>query len=806
MSFDRLSIAHRIYIGFSLLIIVLVGLGLFAMSKFDQMANETDAIGHKITLVSQANDYALSLQSLTASVLTYAQSANGDDRAGVDRQLATTQEVESQFTTLLKNRGFDRRAHDLHALSAQFSETLDSLLLRIENTGASADTILMGANKMASSGPELLRKFQLIGEENPAYGRLVPLAQEILKASNMAILQTMTYAIKPSEASLENARNATSRVDDLLGHAKDNMAGLSRNDKKAPKFLGRDNDLLKQGYVQFQGSNMGLINSYNEFREAIEMSQALAANIRIEAIEAQNETIASVKQQAQSTIESYAAIVIFAALIMIGVAWLIARSILGPLLRLTHEMGVLGEGNTDITIADCERRDEIGTMAQAVKIFRENALEVDRLTQQRLDDQKRDQEKRSASLMAMADTIESETGVVVEKVADETKHLGKAVGTMSQTSEEVSHQAQTVAQSALSSLSLAQQVSEAAQTLTGSITQVAQQVERQSQIASTAQEQADASSKSVQSLSDAADQIVSIVALIDDIAHQTNMLALNATIEAERAGDMGKGFAVVASEVKLLANQTSNATSQISQQINDMMNVTRECVSSIEEITSIIADMAQISQEVSQSVLEQTQETDKISNTIHESCGLAEELNHQVSDAARKMQGVKELSDELGSASKRVTYMVESMQMSLNTAVRSASENMGSNQENKANTLVNDVIDVVLVGESGTFRSQLIDISNNGFALKPTIDVSKGALFDATISGIKGTYQVEILNKHGLKSQKTRLRFLGHIEERHEIVQFVISLWAKRLRYEILEAPHMADAANDHPEAKIAAE
>ena len=75
-------------------------------------------------------------------------------------------------------------------------------------------------------------------------------------------------------------------------------------------------------------------------------------------------------------------------------------------------------------------------------------------------------------------------------------------------------------------------------------------------------------------LSAASREIGAIVQLITTIAEQTNLLALNATIEAARAGDAGKGFAVVATEVKDLAQETAQATSDITSRITAIQDMT----------------------------------------------------------------------------------------------------------------------------------------------------------------------------------------------------------------------------------------
>ncbi|MDV7340463.1 HAMP domain-containing methyl-accepting chemotaxis protein [Terasakiella sp. A23] len=784
MAADRLSISHRIYMGFGFLICALLGLGAFATVQFDEMAGSTEIIGEKITLVGKANDYALSLQELSDAILLYAQSTKAEDRKTVDKQLKKTKAVELAFVQTLNEKGLASKAKEVEVSEAAYLETLDPLLLRIENIGASADMILMGANQLVLSSPELAVKLNKIAVEKPDYEGLSALASQIIVASNKALLETMTYAIKPSEETLANARSATSAVDDVLAETKEGMKGLSRRDRKALKFLGRDNDLLKQGYVQFQGSNLGLIQSFDAFRVAIENTMKLASDIRTTAIEEQNSTTQMVSQASESTITSYIITMGVVAVIAVLLGAVTSRSILGPLKRVTGDMKRLGDGDTDIEVIDRERRDEVGTMAQAVVIFRQNAMDVERLTQQRLEDQKREEEKRSASLMAMADTIESETGVVLEKVAVHTKELGDAVGTMASSSQQVSDRADDVADQAKSSLELAERVATAAQNLAGSIDMVSERVERQRNIANTAMTQAGKSSKSVESLSVAADSIGSVVAMINDIAAQTNMLALNATIEAERAGASGKGFGVVANEVKQLAKQTSKATAEISRQIADVRNVARQCTASIEEVNTIISDMANISADVSRSVAEQSQETRQITANIQDSFEVSERLNKNITEASHEMQGVRSLSDQLGQVSHRVSSMVESLQMSLNTAVRSASNTM--TQQEEKYILAHQNVKVTLSGEKGTFTSDLLDISNNGFALYPPVDVRVGDEFSARIDGFADEYQVEILSKRGLESPKTRIRFVADMEERAEVVQYVIKLWAESLRDELL--------------------
>ena len=118
----------------------------------------------------------------------------------------------------------------------------------------------------------------------------------------------------------------------------------------------------------------------------------------------------------------------------------------------------------------------------------------------------------------------------------------------------------------------------------------------------------------MQTPADAANEIGEVVELIKAIADQTNLLALNATIEAARAGEAGKGFAVVANEVKSLANQTAQATQEISNQINSIQEETRTAVDNIQSISKIIEEINTNSGEIRQAVDEQSRATSEIAS------------------------------------------------------------------------------------------------------------------------------------------------------------------------------------------------
>jgi methyl-accepting chemotaxis protein len=145
-------------------------------------------------------------------------------------------------------------------------------------------------------------------------------------------------------------------------------------------------------------------------------------------------------------------------------------------------------------------------------------------------------------------------------------------------------------------------------------------------LAATAQSLAavDMVEQAMRTLAEASDRIGSVVGVIARIAGQTNLLALNATIEAARAGEAGRGFAVVAQEVKALAEQTSQATAEISAQIAQVQNATRTGVERVTEIASIVSSVSRANEAIARAIREQS--------------GVTAEIARAAADASRQSQ------------------------------------------------------------------------------------------------------------------------------------------------------------------------
>lgn len=361
--------------------------------------------------------------------------------------------------------------------------------------------------------------------------------------------------------------------------------------------------------------------------------------------------------------------IVLTVLITIGASVFIIFMVSKPLQRLVVSTNALVRKEWKTEIDGVTRKDEIGQMANALVLFRDNGIENERLmAEQQVEDEKR--LTRARNIERMVDEFRNESSQVTQALESVTNEMSLSSVTMSDIANKTNKLSEDVARSAQSAGQNVNNVSAATEELTASIQEISQQLANTNRMAQEAQGISSSTVEKMQVLENSASEIGSVIGIISDIAEQTNLLALNATIEAARAGDAGKGFAVVASEVKNLASETAKATEQVQAQIERIQNDTGEAVDFIQRISKSIEELTDNMTAIAAAMEQQTSATQEISRNVSEASHGTSDVVQNIGDVSESTRQTQETSANVSDIATELSQKSDALKRSIDSFIK----------------------------------------------------------------------------------------------------------------------------------------
>lgn len=554
---------------------------------------------------------------------------------------------------------------------------------------------------------DIVRGKDLIADVLPPPAYLI---ESFLEASQIALdpasAGERAQRLKELKGQYEERREHW-RADERLP---DNIRSLvtGRSDTAAREFWSAVETRLTP--AARSGDAAAIADAYADVEAAYKTHRAAVDEI-VEKTTANNARIEEEASSLGATLETLSMTATGAAfLLTLACLWMLSRRLVTPVVDTTEVMKKLSTGQLDTRIDNAERTDEIGDMARAIKVFRDNLAERAKLA--------RESEATSAKERARQEKLEVLIGkfrtdiTSFVSVATEEVRGNKATASMlNQTAQASSTRAASAADASARASADVQNVAAATEELAASIRQLLENAERTRTEARRSREVSDRGEAEMSALSQQAQKISAVVEMIQSIASQTNLLALNATIEAARAGEAGRGFAVVAAEVKGLAEQTAKSTTEIEQIVSSMQASVNGAGDSFRHSLSTLAQIESLVSEMASSVTQQNQATGEISSAITRTSDRAGSTAADISELASAAQLTSRTMGEVMQTSDRIESATRTMSLAIEAFLRQVSEDL----EDRRAAARRQTSEAVLVRSQGTrHQATLQDISQTG--------------------------------------------------------------------------------------------
>ena len=704
------SVRKRIFGGFAVILLLLGALAGVALRGLASVGAGAGRVSQDSAQAAASAEIALLVGEARTLVIQYALTATMDDQQAAQASLGRLDEA-------IKRNGTDSTAGDLQGLANRYRTAVDATIAAVEARRSAIEQMQAAATDLHTI---VSATTQLLDRETD----LVLLTAVARLAEGFGAADGASARFVASRTPAQ--ANAAETESQALHGAIEALAGAAPENRRIQRFV------------------KGMADPFDRFSKALQ--RVVAADENLRATTVAREAAAAAVLDAAATQRAHAAdsqrtaitamldttgsarklsLLTSATAITIGLllAAIIGRGIARPVARLTKVMHALANGVLDVEIPNAEGRDELGEMARAVSVFKQNAKAMQQLRiEQEAARESAEAEKRAA-LATMADAVERDMKTALEQVGRTTGTMAATADAMAASATRTGAAAQDAATAANHALANAQSVASSAEELAASIRAIGSQVRQSSEVVGRAVTAGTEARATIEALNSEVEHIGSVADMIAEIAARTNLLALNATIEAARAGDAGKGFAVVASEVKQLASQTARCTEQISRHIGQVRSATGASVGAVARIEETITEINAIAGAIAASVEEQGIATAEIARNMSHTATAAGEMNARNQTVSVEADDTGRHAAELRDNTVMVNTTVGNLGQSVIRSVRDSTT--GADRRVNIRYDVDVPCRITLPGQ-GTQAGRLIDVSESGASVVPTHRLSVG--------------------------------------------------------------------------------
>jgi methyl-accepting chemotaxis protein len=400
---------------------------------------------------------------------------------------------------------------------------------------------------------------------------------------------------------------------------------------------------MAQAYID-HGPEQGNIMMEKFDPYAAKLSDEISSLVK-EHVDEMETSFVTIKEYIKHASNILIAVIATVIILSLFIAFIVATPIINSLKTIVEFAKNISNGDLTKNL-DIDQKDEVGMLAASLGNMSKNLRKMF--------------SDISSSTKILNDSS-TELSNVSEGINKNSESVAHRSGSVAAAAEEMSTNMNSVAASTEETSANINMIVAASEEMTSTINEISQNMAKGNEITSKAVLGAEDVSLKVNELGTVSLEISKVTETIADISAQTNLLALNATIEAARAGEAGKGFAVVAQEIKSLAQQTEEATKDISDKITGVQTTTSESVEAIESIVAIINEINEIVTTVAAAIEEQSATTQEISINVAQAGVGVQEVNENInqistvtSEVTEDITEVSRVADEMKNGSQQV--------------------------------------------------------------------------------------------------------------------------------------------------------